>query len=86
MESKEHSQTSKQRKLTQTHRHRQKIGSCGAGGVGGLGEKGEGIRKYKLVVTHGPRDVQYSRGHRVNNIGITVCGARGYWDIEGTTL
>ena len=47
---------------------------------GGTGWEGEGIRKYKLVITEQSQDVKYSIGHIVNNIVITTCGSR--WVLE----
>ena len=44
---------------------------------GGMGKKGEGIKKYKLAAiknTH--RDVKYNVENIVNNIVITIYGAR----------
>ena len=36
----------------QTHKYREQTDGCQMGEVlGGMGEKGEGIKKYKLVVT-----------------------------------
>ena len=35
----------------QTQRYGELFDSCQMGGVGGMDEKGEGIKKYKLVVT-----------------------------------
>ena len=52
-------------------------------GVGGLGEKGEGIRKYKLVVTNSPGGGKYSTGNIVSNIVTTVYSARGMLEIGG---
>ena len=43
--------------------------------IGGLGEKGEGINKYKLVVTKQSWDVKYSLGNTVGTVVITMCGA-----------
>ena len=43
----------------------------------GLGEKGEGIEKYRLVVTNSHGEVKCSIGNMVNNIVTTMDGARG---------
>ena len=45
-------------------------------GFGAIGEKGEEIRKYKLVVTNSHRDVKYSTGNTVNNVLVTTYGVR----------
>ena len=45
-----------------------------------MGEKGEGIKKYKLVVTEQSWGVKYSIGSIVSNTVITMCGAR--WVLE----
>ena len=67
-----------QTKQKQTHRHKEQTegGQPGEGWGWGLGEKGEGIKKYKLVVTKRSWDIKYSTGNRVNSIVITMCGAR----------
>ena len=54
-------------------------------GAGGLGGKGEGIKKYRLVVTNSPGDVKYSIGNTVYNTVITMCGVRGVLDLRGIT-
>ena len=41
-----------------------------------MGKKGEGIKKYKLVVTEYHEDVKSSLGNIVNNIVITMYGVR----------
>ena len=63
VESKEQSVQTKQK---QTHRYREQRDGCHRGGwFGGLGEKGEGIEKYRLVVTKYSWGctVQYSIGN-----------------------
>ena len=45
-------------------------------GVGGMGKKGERIKKYKLVVTESSWVIKYSIGSIVNNIIVTMYGAR----------
>lgn len=42
----------KQMKQKQTHRYREYFDGCLMGGALGVREKGEGIKKYKLVVTN----------------------------------
>ena len=49
-------------------------------GIGELGEKGEGIKKYKLVVTK-YRGGKHSIGNIVNDIVITVYGTRQVLDL-----
>ena len=66
-----------QTKQKQTHRYREKTGDCQMGsGVGGLGEKGEEIKKHKLVVKNSHKDVTYSTG----NIVITIYSVRWLLD------
>lgn len=52
-----------------------------------MGEKGE-IKKYKLAVTKQLWDIKYSVGNIqvVNNIVVTVCGARWVLDSTGGSL
>ena len=50
-------------------------------GARGQGEKGEGIEKYRLVVTKSSMDVQHSTGNTVNDTVITTCGARRVLEI-----
>ena len=49
-------------------------------GFGKMDGKGEGIKKYKLVVTKQSWDIKYSTGNIVNNTEITVCGVRWVQD------
>ena len=49
-------------------------------GFGELGEKGEGIKKYKLIVTKQSWVCKVQLGNIVNDIVITVRGAR--WALE----
>ena len=51
--------------------------------VGGLDGKGEGIKKYRLAVTDGHRDVKYSVGNIVGNTVIPMYGARWVLEILG---
>ena len=51
----------KQAKFKQTHRYREQNNCCWRRGVERLGGKGEGITKYKLVVT------KYSQGYKVQH-------------------
>ena len=53
------------------------------GGVGGLDKKSEGMKKYKLEVTSGPGDVQYSLGIKVSSIVITMYGVRRVLELSG---
>ena len=48
-----------------------------------ISKKGEGIQKYKLVVTEQSQDVQYSVGNIVNNVVMTMYGARWVLDLLG---
>ena len=50
------------------------------GSVGETCKKGEGIKKYKLVVTEGHGDVMYSVGNVVNDNVITMYGVRWVLD------
>ena len=58
-------------------------GLIAARGVRRLREKDEEIKKYKLVVTKSSWDVKDSIGNMVNNIVITMYGARGVLEISG---
>ena len=49
-------------------------------GFGEVGEKGEGIKKHKWVVIRYNRDAKHCIGTTVNNIVITMHGAR--WGLE----
>ena len=51
--------------------------------IGELGEKGEGIKKYTLVVQNSPRDVKDSTGVILSNIVTTIYGARWVLEILG---
>ena len=67
----------------QTHKTRNKPGDtenklkfAKGEGVGGLGVKGEGLNSTNGQLRSSHRDVKYSTGNTVNNIVITVHGAR----------
>ena len=47
----------------------------------GLGGKGEGIGKYRLVVTKQSRDVKFSPGSIVSNTAISMYGAGWVLDL-----
>ena len=66
----------------QTHRYREQADGCQRGReLGGLDKRGEGIKKYKLVVTNSNGDVKYNIENVVNNSVITIMyGAR--WVVE----
>ena len=49
-------------------------------GVGGLCEKGEGIERYRLVVTEQSWDAMHTIGNIAKNTVITMHGAR--WALE----
>ena len=51
-----------------------------------LGEKGEGIEKYRLVVTKQSWDVKSSTGNTVNNVVTPTYGARWALKPSGETL
>ena len=55
-----------------SYRYREHFDGCQMGGVQGSGLKGEGIKKYRSVVTEQSWDVKYSTGSTVNNIVITM--------------
>ena len=48
-----------------------------------MGESGEGIEKYRLVVTEWSWGLKYSIGNIVNNIVITIYGVRWVLDLLG---
>ena len=54
--------------------------------VGGLCEKGEGIKKYKLVVTKQSRGCKVQHRDIVSNVVISMCGARWVLDLLGESL
>ena len=57
----------------------------GAGGSGGWVKKGKGLRSTNWWLQNSPRDVKLSTGNVVNNIVITMCGARWALEISGGT-
>ena len=54
--------TNDQTKQKQTHRHREQTDGRQRGGGWGLGEKGEGIEKYRAVVTEWSRGCKAQHG------------------------
>ena len=52
-------------------------------GVERTGEKGEGIKKYELVVIEQSQDVKYSKGNIVNDSVITMYNVRWVLDLLG---
>ena len=68
----------------QTDRYREQTDGCQRGkAVGGLGEKGEDIKKYRLVVIKQSWEVKNSIGNTVNNIVITMYGPRCVLELLG---
>ena len=49
-----------------------------------MSEKGEGIKKYKLVVTNSHGDVKHSVTCVVNNIALIMYDARCVLDLSGS--
>ena len=56
---------------------------AGQEGVERMGEKGEGIKKYELVVIEQSQDVKYSKGNIVNDSVITMYNVRWVLDLLG---
>ena len=55
----------------------------GGRGVGGLGEKGERISSTKKYLQNSKGNIQYSTRNIVNNIVVTMYGARWVFELSG---
>ena len=80
------SKINEQRKEKETHKQRDQTDGCQRRKVEGLGEKGEEIEKYKLVVTNQSQGHKYGIRNIVNNIVITMYGARQVLEISRESL
>ena len=74
-------QQNKQTKQKQSYRYRKQTDGCQRGGVGGWAKKVKGLRStnWQLQTSHG--DGKYSLRNTVNNITITMYGARLVLDL-----
>ena len=69
------------------HKHRKQSNGCQGGGeLRGPGEKVKGFRSTDWQLQNSHRYVKYNIGIRVNNIVISVYGARWVPEIPGGTL
>ena len=63
-----------------TDKYRKQNNSCQRGWDWAISEKGEGIKRYRLVVKKQSQDIKYSIGNIVNHVVITLYEAR--WVLE----